>query len=111
MERGLVVAGSSDSPVVPNNPFFGIYAAVNRQTETGHYLLADEAISVNQAIKLYTTNAAYATFEENLKGSLSPGKLADIVMLNDDPMEVPPEKIKDIKVLMTMIDGQVVWQC
>ncbi len=111
LERGLVVAGSSDSPVVPNNPFFGIYAAVNRQTETGRYLLTDEAIGIHQAIKLYTTNAAYATFEENLKGSLSPGKLADIVMLDDDPMEVSSEVIKDIKVLMTMIDGQVVWQC
>jgi len=110
LESGVVVAGSSDAPVVPGNPLVGIYAAVTRQAESGQLLLPEERITVNQALALYTTNAAYASFEENIKGSISPGKLADIVVLNDDPTRVPPEQIKDIKVVMTIIGGEVVWE-
>ncbi len=108
--EGVIVAGSSDAPVVPINPLAGIYAAVTRQAESGQKLLPEERITVEQAFKLYTVNAAYASFEEKIKGSLSPGKLADIVILSDDPTRVPPEKIKDIKVEMTMIGGEVVWE-
>ncbi len=110
LESGVVVAGSSDAPVVPGNPLVGIYAAVTRQAGSGQLLLPEERITVNQALALYTTNAAYASFEENIKGSISPGKLADIVVLNDDPTKVPPEQIKDIKVEMTIIGGEVVWE-
>jgi predicted amidohydrolase YtcJ len=110
MESGLVVAGSSDAPVVPNHPLTGIYAAVTRQAESGQVLLPEECVSVQQALALYTVNAAYASLEEKIKGSLSPGKLADMVVLNDDPTKVPPEKIKDIKVEMTIIGGEVVYE-
>ena len=110
MEKGLIVAGSSDAPVVPANPLVGIYAAVTRRVESGQVLLLEERITVEQALKLYTANAAYASFEEKIKGSLSPGKLADIVILSDDPTRIPPEKIKDIKVEMTIIGGKVVWE-
>jgi predicted amidohydrolase YtcJ len=110
LESGIVVAGSSDTPVVPHNPMMGIYAAITRRTESGQTLLLEEAISPGQALALYTANAAYASFEENIKGSLSPGKLADIVILSDDPTRVPPKKIKDIKVEMTIIGGEVVWE-
>ena len=108
--KGVVVAASSDAPVVPANPLVGIYAAVTRQAESGQVLLPEERITVEQALSLYTTNAAYASFEEKVKGSLSPGRLADIVILSDDPTQVPPEKIKDIKVEMTIIGGEVVWE-
>jgi len=108
LESGVVVAGSSDAPVVPNNPLVGIYAAVMRQAESGQVLLPEERITVNQALALYTTNAAYASFEENIKGSISPGKLADIAVLSNDPTRLPPEQIKDIKVEMTIIGGEVV---
>ncbi len=110
LDKGVMVAASSDAPVVPVNPLVGIYAAVTRKAESGQVLLSEERITVEQALKLYTINAAYASFEEKIKGSLSPGKLADIVILNDDPARVPPEKIKDIQVEMTIIGGEVVWE-
>ena len=89
---------------------FGIYGAVTRKAESGQVLLPEEAISPRQALALYTTNAAYASFEEDIKGSIAPGKLADIVVLSDDPTQVPPEQLKDIKVQMTIIGGEVVWE-
>jgi len=110
LNSGLPVAGSSDSPVVPNNPLVGIYAAVTRKAESGQELLPEERISVGQAMALYTVNAACASFEEDIKGTIALGKLADIVVLSDDPTRVPPEQIKDIKVEMTIIGGEVVWE-
>ena len=110
LDSGLVVAGSSDSPIVPDNPLVGIYGAVTRQTESGQQLLPEECISASQALALYTVNGAYASFEEGIKGTITPGKLADIVLLSDDPTKSPPEQIKDIKVEMTIIGGQIVWE-
>ncbi len=110
LESGVVVAGSSDTPVVPANPLVGIYAAVTRKAESGQTLLPEEAILTHQALALYTVNAAYTSFEEDIKGSITPGKLADLVILSDDPIIVPPERIKDIKVEMTIIGGEVVWE-
>ncbi len=110
INSGLIVAGSSDSPVVPNNPLVGIYAAVTRQAESGQQLLPQECISASQALAMYTANAAYASFEEGIKGSITPGKLADIVVLSDDLTKSPPEQIKDIRVEMTILGGKVVWE-
>ena len=110
LNSGLIVAGSSDSPIVPDNPLVGIYAAVTRQAESGQQLLPEECISVSQALAMYTTNAAYASFEEEIKGSVIPGKLADLVLLSDDPTQAPPEQIKDIRVEMTIIGGEVVYE-
>lgn len=110
MDHGLTVAGSSDSPVVPNNPLIGIYAAATRLTESGQVLLPEETISAKEALDMYTLNAAYATFEEKIKGSLTPGKLADVVVLSADPLHSHPEKIKGIKVEMTIVGGKVVYE-
>jgi len=110
LDAGLMVAGSSDSPVAPDNPLLGIYAAVTRRAESGQQLLPEEAISAEDALALYTTSAAYASFEEDIKGSIAPGKLADMVILSADPLKSPPEKIKDIRVEMTIIGGGVVWE-
>ncbi|MFC2051205.1 amidohydrolase [Chloroflexota bacterium] len=110
LNSGLIVAASSDSPIVPDNPLVGIYAAVTRQAESGQQLLPGERISASQALAMYTINAAYASFEEDIKGSITPGKLADVVLLSDDLTKVPPERIKDIKVEMTIIGGEVVWE-
>jgi predicted amidohydrolase YtcJ len=110
LDSGLIVAASSDSPVVPNNPLVGIYAAVTRKAESGQVLLPEEGVSPSQALAMYTINAAYASFEEGIKGSITPGKLADLVVLSDDPTRVPSEQIKDIKVAMTIIGGEVVWE-
>ena len=110
LDAGLMVAASSDSPVVPDNPLVGIYAAVTRQAESGQQLLPKECISASQALAMYTTSAAYTSFEEDIKGSIAEGKLADMVVLSADPTTSPPEQIKDIRVEMTIIDGKVVWE-
>ncbi len=110
LDGGLVVAASSDCPVAPDNPLLGIYAAVTRRTESGQYLSPEEAISAKQALAMYTINAAYASFEEDIKGSITPGKLADMVVLSADPLKSPPEQLKDIRVEMTIIGGRVVWE-
>lgn len=107
---GLIVAGSSDSPVVPNNPLVGIYAAATRRAESGQYLLPEECVSAGEALAMYTINAAHASFEEGIKGSITPGKLADMAVLSSDLLESPPEQIKDICVEMTIIGGELAWE-
>ncbi|MBN1644388.1 MAG: amidohydrolase, partial [Dehalococcoidales bacterium] len=110
VDAGIVTAGASDSPVVPSNPLMGIYGAITRQTSSGNKMVQKEGVTAVQALALYTINAAYASHEEKIKGSITPGKLADMVLLSDDPTKVSPEKIKDIKVRMTVIGGKVVWE-
>jgi predicted amidohydrolase YtcJ len=107
---GIRLAASSDAPVVPFNPLVGIYASVTRIADSGQTLLPAESISALEALKSHTIDAAYASFEEGSKGSISPGKLGDLVVLSDDPTTVPPDRIKGIQVLTTVLDGKVVWQ-
>ncbi len=110
LESGLIVAGSSDSPVVPASPILGIYSVVNRRAESGQLVLSGERVNAEQALKMFTLNSAYATFEENLKGSILPGKLADLVLLSSNPLTSAPEEIKNIQVELTIIEGKVVWE-
>ena len=107
---GIRVAASSDAPVVPFNPLVGMCAAVTRTTASGQTLLLHESISAMEALQAYTIDAAYAGFEDNSKGSITPGKLADLVVLSADPTTVPPDQIREIQVLTTILDGKVVWQ-
>ncbi len=109
VNEGLMPAASSDSPVAPNNPLVGIYAAVARKTESGDELVAEERISPLEALAMYTRAAAYASFEEKEKGSVAVGKLADFALLSADPTGVPPEEITRIQVEMTIVDGMIVW--
>lgn len=109
-KKGLRPAAGSDSPVVPINPLVGIYAAVTRKAESGQEVLPQERISPLEALKMYTQAAAYASFEEAVKGSIAVGKLADLALLSADPTRVPNEEIKDIQVLMTIVGGRIVWQ-
>jgi predicted amidohydrolase YtcJ len=108
LDAGLTVAAGSDAPVAPDNPLLGIYAAVTRRAESGQELLPQEAISAKQALAMYTTSAAYASFEEDIKGSITEGRLADMVVLSADPLRSLPEQLKDIRVEMTIIGGGVV---
>jgi predicted amidohydrolase YtcJ len=110
MQGSLTVAGSSDSPVAGDNPLAGIYAAVTRRTASGIELLPEEGISPAKALEMYTVNAARASFEEESKGSIAPGKLADLLVLSEDPTRVPVESIKNIRVMMTIIGGRVAWE-
>ncbi|MBI4333798.1 MAG: amidohydrolase [Chloroflexi bacterium] len=110
LRAGVPLAAGSDAPVAPINPLAGVCAAVTRRTKGGQTILPGEAIGVEQALALYTSGAAYSCFEEDYKGTLSPGKLADLVLLDRDPTTVPPEEIGEIKVAMTVIGGRVCWQ-
>jgi Predicted metal-dependent hydrolase with the TIM-barrel fold len=86
----------------------GIYAAISRKAETGEAILPQESISPLEALRLYTENAAFASFEEDIKGTITPGKFADLVVLSDDPLKMPLEQIKDLAVEMTIIGGDIV---
>ncbi|MFC1913441.1 amidohydrolase [Chloroflexota bacterium] len=110
LDNDVIVANSSDSPVVPNNPLIGIYAAITRRTETRQQLPPQESATAEEALAMNTINAAFASFEDNIKGSITPGKLADMVVLSGDPITSPPEKLKEIRIQMTIVGGQVVWE-
>ena len=110
LKSGLKPAASSDCPVAPCNPLVGVYAAVTRRAESGQALSPKEAISPEEALRMYTLGGAYASFEEQLKGSIEVGKLADLVVLNADPTAVSPEELKEIRVEKTIIGGEVVWE-
>jgi len=110
MSYGVCPAGSSDSPVVPADPLTGIYAAVKRLAKNGPELNGHEKISVMDALRMYPHHAASVAFEEDIKGSITPGKLADLVVLDEDPTCIPADDIKYLKVDMTIINGKVVWR-
>lgn len=108
LSEGICPAGSSDRPVVSGAPMTGIHAAVNRETIRGIVIAPEERISVLEAIKMYTKYAAYASFEENIKGTIAIGKLADFAILDQDPFKVEAKHLKDIKVVNTIIGGEIV---
>jgi predicted amidohydrolase YtcJ len=86
-----------------------MYAAVTRKTSTGQVVGKEEAIGVMDAIRVYTWNGAYLGKEEDVKGSIEPGKFADMIVLDRDILTIPEEEIKDIRVLKTMVDGKFVY--
>ncbi len=110
LDNGLMSAAGSDSPVSPINPLVGIYAAVDRKAENGDEIVPEERVSPLEALRMYTQNAAYASFDEGLKGSISTGKLADLALLSADPTQVLPEEIKDIQVEITIAGGRIAWR-
>jgi predicted amidohydrolase YtcJ len=103
LNEEILVSGGSDTPVTRMNPIGGIHVLVNHPLE-------DQSIDIYEAIEVFTINGAKIGFEENIKGSIEPGKLADFVVLSDDPYHVPREKIGDIKVEQTIVGGKVVYQ-
>lgn len=113
IESGVKVCFGSDWSVAPLDPIMGIYAAVTRSTLDGKRpegWIPEEKISVEDAIKCYTINNAYASFEENTKGSIEAGKLADLVVLSEDILSIDPAQIRDVKVEMTIFDGSVIYE-
>ena len=106
---GLRVGFGSDCPIADVNPIAGIHAAVTRMTEEGDVLLPQERVTVSDALLAYTLGAAAANFEDGIKGSITRGKLADLVMLSEDPRAADPGGIKDIRAVMTMLGGRMIW--
>lgn len=104
LKEGVMVAGGSDCPVEPISPFLGIYGAVKERS------YSKENVSVWEALELYTVNAAFVSFDEDVRGSLEVGKLADFVVLSEDLFDVSVEKVGKVEVLLTVVGGEVVYR-
>ena len=109
VQRGIPVAGTSDSPVSDARPLLRIQSMVTRTSAEGKVYGASQRVSVEEAIRIWTLGSAFAGFDESSRGSITPGKLADFAVLSDDPRRVPPEAIKDIRVEATWVGGQQRW--
>ncbi|WP_047870650.1 amidohydrolase [Nocardiopsis sp. RV163] len=108
LDHGLRVPGSSDRPVAPGAPLLGMESMVERVTASGTVLAADERVSAERALRAYTMDAAWASHDEHRRGSLTPGKLADLVVLDRDPVDSAQEGIGTIRVLATLVGGECV---
>ena len=108
MDHGITVAISSD--ILPIGPMVGLYAAVTRKGMSGQVYGPDETITIKEAIRAYTLTGAYLNFEEEVKGSLEPGKFADMIVLSNDILTIDPERIMDIEVEQTYVNGKLVYE-
>jgi predicted amidohydrolase YtcJ len=113
LDSGAVLAFGSDSPVATMNALYGIYAAVTRRTlddkNPGGWI-PEQKITVDEAVRAFTWGSAYAEFQEDVKGTLENGKLADIIIVSDDIFTIDPVKIRDARVLTTIVGGRVVYE-
>ena len=109
MKSKAVIANGTDAPVEDVSPIASFYASVSRKVKDGAVFFPDQRMSRSDALKSYTINGAYAGFEEAVKGSLTPGKLADIVVLSKDIMTIPEDEIPTAEVLYTIVGGKVVF--
>ncbi len=110
IDHGIVSTGASDYPPGPFEPLMGIQSCVTRTDSDGRVWGPSQRITVEEALRAYTINGAYASFEENIKGSIEAGKLADLVVLGANPTTADPYAIKDIPVEMTMVGGETVFE-
>lgn len=117
MKMGIISCAHSDCPVCtpnnpvwPSNPLWGMWCAVNRKTRSGVDIGSQEKLTPMEALRVYTINGAHASFEEDIKGSIETGKLADMVVLSDSPLEVDPWEIRNITVEKTIIGGEIVYE-
>ncbi len=112
LDHGVRLAFGTDWDVAPLNPLLGVYAAVTRATLDGknpNGWFPEQKLTVQETVEAYTMGSAYAEFQEKQKGSITPGKLADIVLLSDDIFSIDPAKIRDVTVLKTFVGGKLVW--
>ena len=107
------MAFGTDWPVAPLDPLQTVYAAVTRATLDGRRpdgWVPEQKVSVAEALEAYTLGAAYAEFQEREKGAIRAGKLADLVLLSGNPFAASPDRIRDLKVVMTIVGGKIVYQ-
>ena len=117
LDAGVIVNGGSDhmvkwdanTSINPYNPFLGMWSMITRTTERGTVIVPSEAITREEALKIYTINNAYASFEESIKGSLEPGKLADLVILTNDLLTCPISEFKNIEAEVTILGGKIIY--
>ncbi|MFA3783588.1 amidohydrolase [Melioribacteraceae bacterium 4301-Me] len=109
INSGALICNGTDAPVEDVNPIPNFYSAVTRKTSDGKAFFPEEKMTRIEALKSYTINGAYASFEENIKGSLTPGKLADIVVLSNDLLNCPENEIQNTKVMYTIVGGKVLF--
>ena len=118
LDAGVVVAGGSDhmirldsrKAINPYHPFFGMWMAITRKTSDGGVLGPEQAVTREEALRMWTWNGAYLSFEERAKGSVEPGKLADLTVISKDYMTCPVDEIRDIEAMLTMVGGRVVFE-
>ncbi len=94
----------------PYHPFFGMWMAITRQTVDGTVINPEQRVTREQALRMWTLNGAYLSFEEKSKGSIEPGKLADLIVISKDVLSCPIDEIKSIEALMTVVDGKEVYR-
>ena len=117
VDAGIIVNGGSDhmvkwdanTSVNPYNPFLGMWTMITRTTEKGSVIFPEEAGTREEALKMYTINNALASFEEDLKGSVEPGKFADLAVISDDILTCPAGQIRNIVSVLTLTGGKVVY--
>src|SRR2546421_1135194 len=112
LNHGVRLVLGTDWDVAPLNPMLTVYAAVTRATLDGknpNGWFPEQKLTVPETVEAYTMGSAYAEFQEHQKGSITPGKLADMVLLSGDIFSIPPEKLRDVKVLKTIVGGKIVW--
>lgn len=111
IDNGVAVAAGTDSPVTPYHPFVSLWAAVARRTEVeGTQMGAEQRVAREEAIRMYTINGAYLSFEEDVKGSIETGKLADLTVIDRDILTCPEDEIKETNVLRTILRGKTVYK-
>ena len=113
IDSGATLAFGTDWTVAPLNPMLTIYAAVTRRTLDGKNpdgWVPEQKISVEETVRAYTYGSAYAEFQEGVKGTITPGKLADLVILSSDIFKIDPKEIDKVRVVLTMVDGRVVYE-
>ena len=110
LDAGIITAIGSDAPITYPDPMNSLFGALNRMDQrTGDLCGAGQRVQVLDAVRMFTYNGAYASFEENIKGSLEPGKLADVVILDQDLLAYPAERVQDVKVRCTLVGGEIVY--
>src|SRR6185436_19056521 len=109
LDQGFMVASGTDASVVPYNPFWTMYHFITRDTISDGVYGANQRISREEALRMYTINNAKLTFEDNIKGSIERGKLADLVIVSGDYLTVPEKQIESLKPVATMVGGRFVF--